>query len=254
MEIRMEIFSFGGGARLEYCAEYLADITADIKELILLPIPSTKDNIHVKGTDVKLSQIVDRADGGSAVCGYGLPRDVKDELAKKGTAVFDGLCSEDFLVENAVLTVDGTLGELLTSFPLSLRDLRVGIIGYGRIGKRLLRALLFMGARVRLYTRSEAVRMALGEEGVESEAFAFDSEYKGLDVLINTAPASVMSEEGIRKCEDMGLRILDLASGVCFPESPCVKKLASIPEAFYPKSAGRLYGKYISEFLRLDKK
>ena len=254
METQMQILDFGGGERLRFCREYLSGMTGEVKTLILLPIPSTKDNIHVKGTETALSEAVSSAGRGDAVCGYGLPETVKGELAEKGVRLFDGLDCEDFLVENAVLTVDGALGELLSSMPFSLRDLSVGIIGYGRIGKRLLRSLLFLGAKVRVYTRSELVRLSLGEEGIESEAFSFDGDYVGLDVLVNTAPAKVMSSEGIKKYESAGLKILDLASGECFPQSPSVKKLASIPEAFYPKSAGRLYGKYISEYLRLEKK
>ena len=191
---------------------------------------------------------------GDAVCGYGLPETVKAELNEKGARLFDGLECEDFLVENAVLTVDGALGYLLNSMPCSPRDLTVGLIGYGRIGKRLLSALLFLGAKVRVYTRSEPVRLSLGAEGIETEEFSFEGDYGELDVLVNTAPAKVMSGEGIKKYETAGLKILDLASGECFPQSPSVKKLASVPEAFYPKSAGRLYGKYISEYLRLEKK
>ena len=229
-------------------------MTGEVKELILLPIPSTKDNIHVKGTNILLSDVVERASGTSAVCGYGLPKNIKEELTLKGCVVFDGLLSEEFLAENAVLTVDGALGELLCSQSSPPRDLSIGIVGYGRIGKRLLRDLLFLGARVKLFTRSSTVRLALGEEGIESEEFSVDADYQGLDVLVNTAPARVMSIEGIKKWEDRGLQILDLASGECFPPSSSVKKLASIPEAFYPKSAGRLYGKYIKDFLRLEKK
>ena len=254
LENKMKIISFGGGERLSFCREYLSDMDGDIKELILLPIPSTKDNIRVKGTDTPLGEVVDMAGEGSAVCGYGLPREMTEALLRKGASVFDGMRSEDFLVENAVLTVDGALGELLTSFSRAPRDLAVGVIGYGRIGKRLLSSLLFLGARVRLYTRCAAVRMTLGEEGIETEEFKPDSDYGGLDVLINTAPCRVLGEQGIRECEKRGLRILDLASGECFPPSSAVKKLASVPEAFYPRSAGALYGKYISEFLRLVKK
>jgi len=254
MEFRMKIFSFGGGRRLEYCAEYLSDMRGNYEKLILLPIPTTKDNIHIKGSDVTLSRIVGMADRNSAVCGYGIPFGVKEALGEMGASVFDGSDSEDFLVENAVLTVDGALGELLTSLESAPGDLSVGIIGYGRIGKRLLEALLFLGSRVKVYTRSEAVRRSLGEAGIESGEFVFDGDYHNLDVLINTAPTAVMSEEKIKEYEKDSLRILDLASGECFPPSVNVKKLASIPEMFYPRSAGRLYGKYISEFLRLEKK
>jgi hypothetical protein len=229
-------------------------MTGDYDELILLPIPTTKDNIHVKGSDLTLSEISERSGHRSAVCGYGLPDLFREELESRGAQVFDGLYSEDFLVENALLTVDGALGEILKSFDSAPRELSIGVIGYGRIGKRLLEVLLFLGGRVKVYTRSARARCELGKEGIESGEFVFDGDYSGIDLLINTAPTVVMSEEKVKECEEKRLQILDLASGECFPTSPIVKKLASIPELFYPKSAGRLYAKYISEFLRLEKK
>ena len=248
----MKIFTFGGGRRLEYAEKILSDVEA-FGELLLLPIPSTKDNIHVKGTDLLLSEATGAAGKGTYVCGYGIPEELRESLVCRGAEVFDGLLSEDFLSENAALTVEGALGHLLTSSDASIRELRIGVIGYGRIGSRLLDSLIFLGARVRLYTRSERLRHALGEEGIESRAFVFDGDYSGLDVLINTAPARILSEEKMSECEKAGLRIIDLASGECFPPSVSVLKLPSVPEVSYPKTAGRLYAEYIKKHFGGDK-
>jgi hypothetical protein len=44
-------------------------------------------------------------------------------------------------------------------------------------------------------------------------------------------------------------KILDLASGKIFCECDNLKKLSSIPEAFYPVSAGAVYAEKIIKFL-----
>ncbi len=245
----MEIFTFGGGGRLDFCREYLSGISANVKRLILLPIPTTKNKIHIKGTDIELSEIYPLFEPGCAVACYGLPDEVRAEAERLGARVIDGLFSEEFLADNAALTAEGALGEILTSSDRSVSEMRIGIIGYGRIGSRLVRALMFMGSKIKLYTRSEQLRSSLGREGIETADFNTQSDYSGLDLLVNTAPAMVMNSEVLSKYEAAGLKILDLASGECFPPSAYVKKLPSIPEAFYPASAGKLYGRFIEKAL-----
>ncbi len=250
--VRMEIFTFGEGGRQTACRNYLSGVSAGIGRLILLPIPSTKDKIHIKGTKTLLSEIYPLINSSTAIACYGLPSEIRDKAQCLGARVIDGEESEEFLSANAVLTAEGALGEILTSSKRSVGDMRIGVIGYGRIGSRLMRLLLFMGSRVRLYTRSQSLRAELGREGIESCDFNGESKYGGLDLLVNTAPVKVLSEEKMREYENIGLKILDLASGECFPDSPFVKKLASIPELMYPETAGILYGRFIERSLRED--
>ena len=240
----MEIFTFGEGARLDFCREYFAAAKGEGR-LLLLPIPTTKDNIHIKGTDLPLSEIYPLCAEGTAVACYGLPREVSLSASERGATVIDGLACEDFLLKNAELTALGAMGVILTEYKKCPAQMRVGIIGYGRIGKALLRHLLFLGAGVKVFSRSEETRRLLGERGVQSGAFPPEEGYFGLDILVNTAPSSVMGKEELSAYAEAGLGIIDLASGVCFPDSPYVKKLPSIPEAFYPESGGRLYAELI---------
>jgi hypothetical protein len=240
----MEIITFGGGGRLEFCREYLSALSPR-RPILILPIPTSKDNLHIKGTDVPLSDIYPLLKEGVTVAAYGLSPQVRKEMETLGATVFDGAEEEEFLGENARLTAEGALGIILTDSDSSLAEMKVGLIGYGRIGSRLLRLLLLLGARVRLYTRNKTLRQTLGSQGIETSDFSETSDYSDLDLLINTAPVRVMGKEELSGYEQGGLKIYDLASGVCFPESPSVKKLSSIPETLYPKSAGRLYAEFI---------
>jgi hypothetical protein len=77
-----------------------------------------------------------------------------------------------------------------------------------------------------------------------------ECDYSALDLLINTAPARQIDEG---KLPD-DLKIIDLASGSIFEPLPRLIKLASIPNAFYPETAGRLYAEGIIRAFGGDKK
>ena len=242
--MRMEIITFGGGSRLELCRAYLSSLSPR-RSIVILPIPTTKDGVHIKGTDTPLTDIYPLLKEGVTVAAYGLPLQVKREIESLAATVFDGEEDEEFLSENARLTAEGALGIILTDSDRSLSELKIGIIGYGRIGSRLMRYPLLLGARVRLYTRNKMLRQTLGSEGIETSDFSEAVDFSGIDILVNTAPVRVMEKEQLLEYERGGLRIYDLASGICFPDSPSVKKLSSIPETVYPRSGGRLYAEFI---------
>ena len=97
------------------------------------------------------------------------------------------------------------------------------------------RLLLFLGADVAVYTTREKTRLELCECGIK--AYASGAGVRGIDILINTAPAVIFSteSEGISEA-----RIIDLASGNNFPGITGVEAYPSIPAKMFPKTAGRL--------------
>ena len=123
------------------------------------------------------------------------------------------------------------------------------MVGYGRIGISLIRWLLLFGAEVVLYTNRESVALEVGEMGLSSYLIGKDVDFSGLDILINTAPARQISPSDLSD----KTTIIDLASGKIFDDIPRLVKLSSIPDAFYPISAGRLYADAITLGLWGDK-
>lgn len=237
----MRIKIFGKGERLEVCAELLRKngSLGKYSEIVILPIPTSKDGVCITGTDIKLSDATASFAEGSFVLGYGIPRGCIEALEDRGAVVCDALGDEIFLSRNAELTALGTLGVILTSSKKSVSELKIGIIGYGRIGKQLLRLLLFLGAQVRVFTRKSSTRIDLCSYGVDAE-MSSEGNYTGLDFLINTAPEQILDEDRTRKALADG-RIIELASGVNFPEISGITHLGGIPGLMYPISAGRIY-------------
>ena len=239
----MEIRTFGGGRRLTECERLLWKNSDKLSydRLILLPIPTARDNKYITGTTVTVGEIASMLDSHTAVAGYGIPREISDRARVVGGALYDSGLDEDFLCKNAELTARGALGYILTHSKSDLADTSVGVVGYGRIGIRLVRWLLPFGTRITVFTNRQSVALELCEMGISASVLDDGCDLSSLDLLINTAPARQLDESKIPEHTE----IIDLASGSIFEPSGRLIKLASIPDAFYPLSAGRLYAEAI---------
>ena len=242
----MNIRSYGTGERIRICEDILSGIVNE-RRVILLPIPSSRDGVTVSGTEISLAEVLRESECGDVTVGYSLPREYSDMAKEKGVRVVDLSVDEEFLIRNAELTAHGTVGYILSTEKKAPTDLSVGIIGYGRIGKRLLRYLLFFGAHTKVYTGNVGSRVELCSCGVET-ALISGADFTGLDILINTAPAQVIQKEDFPFLP-AGLKIIDLASGNYLKGAPGLIKLSGIPEAMYPVSSGRLLADAVKRHL-----
>lgn len=242
----MEIITFGVGGRLRRCAALLAGVCSGsgVSRIILLPIPSTRDGTLITGTEFPLEEILSSIGTDTMIAGYGIPGDIVKRAKKLGAYVYDASLDEDFLMENAEITAHGTLGHILSDFTEDISEMKIGIIGYGRIGSALLRLLLFVGAEVRVYTTRAEVAKSLGEDGVLCETVSEETDWTQNDLIINTAPAKLIREE-LLSGELKNVKIIELASGKNFSEQPNITRMPSIPEKMYPETAGKIYAKQI---------
>ena len=209
-----------------------------------VPGEQPRDKKYITGTDMSLSSAARLFGEGTLAVGYAMPEELCLFASERGAEIYDLSLDEDFLYENARLSAKGALGVILTDFRREPADLKIGIIGYGRIGKEMLAQLLFLGAAPKVYTGRKEVCLSLCEAGVECELVSEKSDFSGLDLIVNTAPAKIISDESLALLPS-DTRILDLASGKIFPDCDRVKKLASIPETAYPESGGKIMAKYV---------
>ena len=246
----MSIETYGGGERLRHAAR-LAFHYGIGRRLVLLPIPSSRDKINITGTEIPLSETLFDIDSRTLVVGYSLPTEYIDSVTGRGGAALDLSLDEKFLADNAYVTAVGTLGYILTTSKLAVSDMRVGIVGYGRIGSRLSQMLLFHGAKIRVYTSKILTRVDLGECGIESVSVCAmgecASDFLGVDILINTAPKDM--SDIFRGGLPIGMRLIELASGDNFKGVDGVEKLPALPERMYPESAGAAYAAAIKRFV-----
>ncbi len=246
----MSIETYGTGERLAVAARYLRPLSV-CRHIVLLPVPTTRDGSHICGTEILLSETLVNVSVGSIVSGYNLSPLYKESVLERGAYLLDLSENEDFLLKNALVTADGALGYILTTEKRAPRDIRFGIVGYGRIGARITELLLFLGAFVRVYSTREALCLALSESGVDTalvERGGGISDFSDIDVLINTAPTDMKKSfpGGI----PFGKRVIELASGDNFHGIDGVEKLPALPERVYPESAGRIYFSALAYFIK----
>ena len=221
----------------------------NIDDIVILPIPTTRDGRHVNGHDVTLEAALLGARRGSLVIGYGIHDYIKDTLADRGAIVVDSEEDEEFLLDNAELTAMATVGILLNTEVRVPRDLSIGIVGYGRIGAALTRHLLYHGARVTVFTLSDEKRLDLSQCGIRTVSTREPHELGSLDLLINTAPA-VIFDTGEGSGFPTALRVIDLASGTSFPGLASVERYPSIPARMFPRSAGGAWYRSVMRHIR----
>lgn len=247
----MSIETYGVGERLRYAEKYSRALGIS-RHILLLPVPTSRDKVFVSGTDIPLEQTLLGVGKESIVVGYALPAAYKEEALLRGAHLLDLAEEESFLLENAKITALDTIGYVLVTEKRALCDLFVGIVGYGRIGSILARELLFLGARVRVYSKRLGVCLELSEAGVDAVAMMpaekGGCDFSEIDLLINTAPTDMTGYFPFGKRED--LRILELASGKNFEGIDGVEPLPSLPEKMHPDSAGRIYFSALSDFIR----
>ena len=247
----MSIETYGTGERLKTAARLIAPYAAT-GTVILLPVPTTRDGVSVANTDILLSDTLLNASRGSLIVGYGLPHSYKASAEALGASVLELSDDEEFILENAYITALGALGYILTTVKRAPSLLTFGVFGYGRIGKAIVRMLLFLGASVRVYTSKEQTRMELGEccDGLltVSDSGADVCDFSNIDVLINTAPCDMRARFPSGRLL-RGLRVIELASGKNFEGIEGVESLPSLPDRMYPESAGQAYFSAIQRFM-----
>lgn len=227
---------FNNGA-LDHAGRYLVrqHITAaslpgaDVTHL-LLPVPSFDADGRIRGGG-SIEGLLRQLPNDVTVLGGNL-----QHPALQGYQTVDLLQDPYYLAENAAITAHCALKYILNALPVTLAGQQVLVIGWGRIGKCMARLFRGLDARVTVCARKEsdrAMAAALGYSvmGPEPDLTQFR-------VLVNTAPAQVVSKSGIARCRPDAVK-LDLASVQGLPGRDVVWA-RGLPGIDAPESSGKL--------------
>lgn len=208
-------------------------------KIMLLPIPLSRDGIHLTDSNTQLRELREQLCECDLAVGYGSLL-----LDSAPSRYLDLSKDERFIQRNTDISAIGALAHILAKSPEAVSDMTVGIIGYGRLGKAMVKYLCFLGANLIVYTSSKTSAEELIALGIHTEKIDYDGEressFTGLDALINTAPRRICSASVAERLAKQ-MRVICLASGSTFDSSEAVERLPSIPERMYPISAARAY-------------
>ena len=233
----MNIISYSNDGRIVRLGEYIEERFSESDlNFYLLPIPTARDGKHITGKETELSALLSSAREGDVFVGYDVPETFIEAARARGIHVFDAARDLRFIEENARLTAEGTLARLMSGGRVSVTEMKVGVIGLGRIGGRLVRMLSMLGTKVTAFSSKT-------DENICAEVIPYREmqtfNYKNLDVLINTAPTPLIDGSFSDRLRDV--LIIELASGNNIEKSIPFERYAAVPSAMYPESAARAY-------------
>ena len=209
---------------------------------VLLDIPSIGPGDTLRSGD-DLRELITALPDRAILIGGGLDHPLLERFKK-----FDLLKKEGYLKENARITAYCALHVIADALPVTLEDCPTLVIGWGRIGKVLTSLLVRLGANVTVATRDIRSVASLGKLGIAA-VLTENIQAGKYRMIVNTAPAPVLSNETLSSCSD-AVKI-DLASSKGL-EGEDVIWAKGLPGLHAPESSGKLIARYVLDYLKED--
>ena len=289
MNMKRNYAVLGGDARQLALCEYLADcgnavcafglprerfssrikVEQDWKQAVqgadavILPLPASSDGrrVHLplgEGAEAPtLKELFALADKIPVMGGKFSPA-VKEIAERDGILLFDYFESEELQLKNALPTAEGAVSVLMREVPRTVNGLPVGVTGFGRVAKALIRLLLAMGAHVTVTARKTADLLAARALGCNAVLFTGTASLrdfaKGQGVVFNTVPHWLFSQEVLREMEKKTL-IIDLASAPGGVDGEAAEAngirviwALSLPGKYAPQTAGEIIAQTVLSY------
>jgi dipicolinate synthase subunit A len=183
---------------------------------------------------------------GSAVFCLKYSQRIKEILDNKNVTIYRYFDDELLAIKNAMLTAEGTLAEIIKNTTLSLKEINTLVLGFGRVGKSVVKLLCDNGCKVSVATNDEA-------ENALAHLFT-ENVYKTKDiinyignftVIVNSIPFLILKGEILNKISK-DCFIIDLASkpgGIDYNQSQLLGlktlHLLGVPGNFTPQTSGK---------------
>ena len=266
----MEIYLLGGDERMLYAGKALADaghtvfadgfdikklpdrirpvtLTGKIDGILFLGVPLTKDGVTLfapnADRDILLSTIRDLVGNGTRIFCAGAKERL--QILTDPLSITDLFTDEELLTANAELTAEALLGLLIREVPCAMKGAAIGVGGYGRIGKALVRLLSAVGAEPIVFARNRRVLEDLRQCGLSAfEPEAFSEPASRLVAFVNTVPVQIWDEARLGALPADCVLVEAASSPYGFDKYAADKRglrlisAGGLPGRYSPKSAG----------------
>ena len=189
--------------------------TVKNSEIVIGPIPfsSNGKDINAPFSDnaISIRELMHVINAKILIAGSIIP-EVYDLANDEYIEIIDIMKREELAVLNTISTAEGTIEIIIANTNKIIHGSKVLILGFGRIGKVLARKLAGLSAKVTCAARKDedlAWIRAYGQ--METNLNALGENLSEYDVIINTVPHLVLTEEKIKYVKDDCL-LVDLAS------------------------------------------
>ncbi len=234
----------------------------EYSDLILLPTPLTKDGDNLLQTEtifpsIPLSEFLGKISPKHTIAAINLQKEFIRQLSGKNCQLFSLAQSSDFAAENALLTAEGLLSEIIRCTPFSLSDANILLLGYGNCGSAITRRFKPLCRSIYLLEQDLDKQEQAKVDGIcPISVDDFSQILPKCQIVINTIPAPVLEATILLQLHS-SCHIFDIASAPFgFPADITEKcllpyyRLPGIPGRFSPASAGKMIGKTIERMTR----
>ena len=233
------------------------DSAAARADAVILPLPVSRDGVHLNSSPLTLNELSDTLERGQTVFAGMMDGALKSSFFKKGIRVFDYFEREELAVNNAVPTAQGVIKIAMENMKITLHGARCAVTGYGRTAKVLADMLAALGARVTVAARKCSDLAWARTGGLDavniSELIKTAPE---LDLLVNTVPSLVLDCKTLSALRRDCL-VIDIASAPYGTDFACARELGlnvivpgSLPGKTAPKTAGEIIADAILNIIK----
>lgn len=194
-------------------------------DAVILPVPA--ENAHgllnapLGSQPCRIEHILDCAGCGAVIIGGRISAQIKTSAAERGQRCFDYMKCPNFTVKNAAITAEGAVSELMRRARSALCDMRILVVGWGRIGKLLIHKLSALCPAVYLMSVNTEARALAAELGCPSLPPDCPREImQSFDAVINTAPAQVIPDLTAFRDSCILLELASAPGGIDPAEAP----------------------------------
>lgn len=263
---------FGLGNLGAHCAQAelftSIDKAIDGSDVILLPLPVTRDNVNLllasysKADTVPLVELVRLASRYNcrAILGGMLPDGICSLCEKEGIFACDYYKSDDLQKKNALPSAEGSLMIAMEHTDITVKDMKALVCGYGRIGSLLASMLRSLGADVTVAARRDETLCEISMDGYRAVRIGGSAEELGMavdscDVVFNTVPSVILTSAviGRVKSKPLYIEIASLPGGIDLSAArdAGIRTVfaPSLPGKYSPRSAGKYIFETVSDIL-----
>lgn len=228
-------------------------------DAVIFPVPVEKAEgaLNAPFALVKLDalEVLDSVRDTPMIIGGKLGAKFKETALGNGQRVFDLMQRPEFTAGNAAVTAEGALSRLMNASDKAVQDMRVLVIGWGRIGKLLLQKLSGLGTRPCLMSKNPEARALAGAMGYEALTPDCGSALmRSFDAVINTAPAPVLGDLSALRDSCILLELASTPGGFDAQEASArgMEYIAApgLPGKYAPVSAAELIFRAVSNIFK----
>lgn len=225
--------------------------------LILAPTPLTQDGFNLFQAEAAypscpLESLWQGLTSSHTLAAFALPENIENRPDWKGCKLLTFGNDAGFTAENAALTAEGLLSEVIRCTPFALSAATILLLGYGSCGQEISKLVHPLCKKIYLIEQDAQKRESAKDYGLSPVTQEdLSRTLPQCQILINTVPAPVLEPSALSLLHS-SCHLFDIASAPYgFPSDTTRKcllpyyRLPGIPGRFSPVTAGEIIGRTI---------